>query len=711
MPAFFWLLGVLALVATPSGLVAQWPGEIRGRVTDAVSGRAIPAADVQLLPEGIQTVSAADGSFHFRGLEPGRHDLRITAFAYATSTLDLEVRNGIVQDLRIELGPVALVIDGVSASVSASTARAITLGADRIRSTPGNTVADILRTVPGLLIVATSPGGPQTPTMRGSGADAVLVLVDGVPLNDPLTGEADLSALSTSGVESITVLPGGQSARYGARAAAGVILVRTGSPERGVTLAGGAGSLGERNAEVANAWASFGGRLDAAGTYRRRDGGFGFDMPGEFGGGTSRLANADSRAWSGRLAWTQNAPDGPATAGFSGEHVSRGLPGRSFAPSPQARQDLTQARVFASGASNMSASSSGRASGYVQYYQSNFVDPAPPFGDAFDDRTTLIGGGGESSLSRTVGQGTLEVGAAAKHLRVESTALSTVVAPARTDVGAWLSAALANGPLGTSWTGAFRLDRSGLPAQWFGSHDIRVQTTVRTLAFHAAHRSSFSPPTLGDQFFREGVGVEPNPDLRAERVPSEWVGGVGLRADTRGVVLSLDAEAYAGATTDMIVWLPDFRFVWSPRNLDVNRRGLDLDGRIQVPASGFEAWASWSYNRATYDRPQSEDVQVVYRPRYQSGFGASFSRSGGSILVSSRYTGARFPVPNDVNELGGFWAVDVSARRAWTLGATALDLQMDIERLFDQRDALIFAYPHPGRTLRVTLRLGRTSES
>ena len=709
MPAFFWLLGVLALVAMPSGLVAQWPGEIRGRITDEVSGHAIPAADVQLLPEALHTVSAADGSFRFRGLEPGRHVLRVTAFAYATSTFELEVRNGVVQGLRVELSPVALAIEGVSASVSAP--RAITIGADRIRSTPGNAVADMLRTVPGVLIVATTPGGPQTPSMRGSGADAVLVLVDGVPLNDPITGEADLSGLSTSGVESITVLPGGQSARYGARAAAGVILVRTGSPKGETTVAGGAGSLGERNAEVATAWASFGGCLDAMGIYRRRDGGFDFEVPREFGGGASRLTNADSRVWSGRLAWTQDAAEGPATVGISGEHVGRGLPGRSFAPSPQARQALTQARLFASGARDMSASSSGRASGYVQYYQSNFLDPAPPFGDPFDDRTTLIGGGGETSLSRTLGQGTLEFGMAANHLRVESTVLSAVVAPSRTDLGAWLSVAYANGPLGTSWTGAIRLDRSGLPAQWFGSHDIRVQRTMRTLTFHAGHRSSFSPPTLGDQFFREGVGVEPNPDLRAERVPSEWVAGAGLRADRRAVVLSLGVEAYSGATTDMIVWLPDYRFVWSPRNLDVKRRGLDLDGRVRFPASGYEAWASWSYNRATYDRSQSADVQVVYRPRYQGGFGASRTQSGGSILVSTRYTGARFPVPNDVNELAGFWAVDVSARRAWTLGPAALDLQMAIERLFDQRDALIFAYPHPGRTLRVTLRVGRTSES
>jgi len=695
----------------PADLSGQWPGEIFGRVTDEVSGRPIPAAELHLLPEALGAVTSADGSFHFRGLEPGHHVLRIAAFGYAPSSREVEVRNGVVLDVDFALGPVALAIEGVDASVAPSLAGAVTLGAERLRSTPGNTVADVLRSVPGVLIVSSGSGGAQTPTMRGSGADAVLVLVDGVPLNDPITGEADLSALPISGIESVTVLPGGQSARYGARAAAGAILVRTGSPGRGLTVAGGMGSLDERYGEATGERSGLGGRLDAVGTYRAREGGFEFEVPPEFGGGSSRVSNADSRSWSGRVGWTGENSRGRSTVGVSAEHVARGLPGRSFAPSPEARQSLTQARLFGSVNRDGSAGGTVRTSGYLHYYRSTFSDPKPPFGQAYEDRTTLVGGGGDGTYTRAFGLGVLTMGVAAKHARIHSTVLSTVDPPTRTDIGAWVSASFPNGPLGTAWTGAVRVDHSGLPSAWFGSHDIRVERAFGVLTINAGHRSSFSPPTLGDQFFREGVGIEPNPDLRAERVPSEWVGGVAIKTRVEGLLLSLDAETYSGDTKDMIVWLPDFRFVWSPRNQDVLRRGLDLRGRVRSPASGVELWAGWSYNRATYDRENSKDVQVAYRPRYQSGIGASLTRSVWSLLVDARYTGARFPVPNDVNELAAFWALDLSARRSLVVGSAAVEIQLQVERLLDQHDALIFAFPHPGRALRVTVRLGRITTS
>src|SRR5690606_40164290 len=90
-----------------------------------------------------------------------------------------------------------------------------------IERSGARTAGDVIRAVPGAVVRATSPGGPQTVSIRGSGEDAVLVLVDGVPLNDPVTGEADLSTVPAGAIESVAVLPGAQSARYGARAEAG----------------------------------------------------------------------------------------------------------------------------------------------------------------------------------------------------------------------------------------------------------------------------------------------------------------------------------------------------------------------------------------------------------------------------------------------------------------------------------------------------------
>ena len=87
--------------------------------------------------------------------------------------------------------------------------------------------------------------------MRGGGPDEVLVLLDGFPVNDPLSGRADLRRISTRDVASVSLLRGIQTARYGGRAVSGVILIR--SQFRSVPeVTGWAGSFG-----------AFGGRIGA----------------------------------------------------------------------------------------------------------------------------------------------------------------------------------------------------------------------------------------------------------------------------------------------------------------------------------------------------------------------------------------------------------------------------------------------------------------
>ncbi len=712
MPVFLWLLGAAALVAAPTTVAAQWPGEIQGRVIDEVTGSPVTWPDLVLLPVAIHSVGDSGGRFRLHGLAPGTYTLSVSALGFSTTTLEVDVRDGVVRDVTVALSPVAIPIEGVTASVDAVPVGAITLGAEHIRALPANTVADVLRTVSGVLIATTSPGGPETPSIRGSATDAVLVLVDGVPLNDPVTGAADLSIVPSAGVASVTVLVGAHSARYGARATGGVILIRSGSPERGASAAAGVGSLESWEGEAVASKRAGSGRLDAVATYRGEGGSFAFDQAPEVGGGTGQVTNADSRRWSGRLSWTTGGDVPSGTVGGSVERVERGLPGRSFAPSPSARQTLTQARVFGT-ATHRTREGRGvsRFAAYTHYYDSRFNDSAPPFGLPFDDETTLIGGGADVGHSEAIGFGTIGGGADARLASVESSALAETDGYDRADLGAWLSASIPDGPVGTSWTATFRLDRSSLPASWFASHDIGLRFDVGRLRLAAGHRSSFSPPTLGDQFFREGVGVEPNPDLEAERVPSEWVGGIGTDVSLGRALLSADAEIYDGDVDGMILWQPDFRFVWSPRNHDVSRRGLDVRTRVRLPHLGVEMWADGSIHRTTYDRQDSDDVQVAYRPRYLVSLGGSLSHAAWSLLVQTRYTGARFPVPNAVNELPGYWGTDVAARRSWQVGATRLGIQAEIERLFDQNDALIFAFPHPGRTIRLTLRIGAQASS
>jgi hypothetical protein len=75
--------------------------------------------------------------------------------------------------------------------------------------------------------------------------------------------------------------------------------------------------------------------------------------------------------------------------------------------------------------------------------------------------------------------------------------------------------------------------------------------------------------------------------------------------------------------------------------------------------------------------------------------------------MTADFVGSRYPVPNRVNELPSFWTTDVALARAWPTALGELGISLEIDRIFDHEDSLIFAFPDPGRTARVSVRLAR----
>ena len=97
------------------------------------------------------------------------------------------------------------------------------------------TVEEALRTVPGLSVVRLGGPGQQTSVfMRGANSDHVLVLVDGVPVNDPsgAGGAYNFGDDLVGDLERIEVVRGPVSSLYGSNAIGGVINMITRAPSR-----------------------------------------------------------------------------------------------------------------------------------------------------------------------------------------------------------------------------------------------------------------------------------------------------------------------------------------------------------------------------------------------------------------------------------------------------------------------------------------------
>ena len=104
------------------------------------------------------------------------------------------------------------------------------LSADDIQKNAGKTISDLLNEVPGIQVEGnfSSPGTNISIYSRGGRNKNALILIDGLPLNDPsgISASYDLRLLSLHQIESIEVLKGGLSTLYGTGASTAVINIK-----------------------------------------------------------------------------------------------------------------------------------------------------------------------------------------------------------------------------------------------------------------------------------------------------------------------------------------------------------------------------------------------------------------------------------------------------------------------------------------------------
>ncbi|HEV3052185.1 MAG TPA: TonB-dependent receptor, partial [Longimicrobium sp.] len=665
------------------------------------------------------------GRFRLRGIEPGLYHVRISRAGYAARQMEAEVRNGEEAWLEVRLTPAAVALQAVRVTAEAESAEGGTrVSREQIEAAGARTAAEVLERVPGVVVRSTGATGAQTVSIRGSTADAVLVVVDGVPLNDPVTGEADLASVSAQSIERVTVLPGARGARYGPRATAGVVLIETRAAEvrRSVELS--AGTLGERAARAE--WGAGRSAITAQlGGEVRRIGGE-FDHPRSVDDPTLvRRENADLREWSAFAALAGRAAGGEVRVRGGWDGLERGLPGTGHTPSVEARQEMARGRGSlswrrASDRGGLSALLSGAAQ------RVRYADPQPPFGTAYDDTTRVRTASLRLEAERMAGPpddssryslfpipyslvrwgGGME----AAVQRVDAGALSETAPRQRTDIGAFAHASAGVGR-GITFAAEGRIDRDGVTEDVYLSRALTAGATLGIVRIHLANRSSYSPSSLGDQFFRAGVGVEPNPDLRPERVPNEWELGASASTVIDAAEVSAQAAAYAGDVRGMIVWLPDFRFRWSPRNVDALRRGLDARAEVALPRAGVRLTGAYSLARVTYDEPGVRGIQLAYRPRHTGSAGVEWRRGGWRMDAFARYTGLRYPAAAEINALPGFWSTALRAGRDWRVGGWTMTAAVDVDRALDEKDSLIAGFPEPGRRVRLDVRVARTGTS
>jgi len=229
---------VLACLGALAGNAQERSG-LRGTVTDTV-GNAVSGALIEFRSAAGASLarSGDDGSFSIDGAT-GVGTMVVNFAGFATITREIRAHMA-TDNLQIVLAPAAslqrIEVKGTATDrVPAVPTSEYGISAEAIEDSGSLVVDDVLRQVPGFSTYRRSSSLFANPTsqgvsLRGVGASATsrsIVLVDGIPLNDPFGGWVYWARVPREAIETMGVSNGGASDLYGGGALGGVVNLTT----------------------------------------------------------------------------------------------------------------------------------------------------------------------------------------------------------------------------------------------------------------------------------------------------------------------------------------------------------------------------------------------------------------------------------------------------------------------------------------------------
>ena len=739
--SLLWL--VLLTVAAPHVRAAD---PIRGRVVDA-SGRTVAGARVIATGEGPLATVVTDtrGEFVIDAPPRGRVNLRVTMDGFRAASLTLDEKS-------LDVGTITLGISAISESVVVSasqvevpltevTSSVTVIDRAEIETRQLHSVADALRTVPGMAVVATGGLGAVTSVFpRGGESNYTLVLIDGVPANS-FGGDFDFGHLSTANVERIEVVRGPQSALFGSNAIGAVVRItsrRGGPPSAAFTFEGGRFGTSRLSASTAGSHQEF--EWGASYDQLLSDG-----MNGELLDNGLTVENDDytRRTGGGSAGWRR----GGSWVRGDLHHTEdeRGFPG-PFGSDPAgsyggielvSRGDNTRTVGGVAFFTPLSQRIGLRGQTGFNRYDSDFASSFGP-SSAFSRRWN-----GGAQLDAAVGHG-LDLSAGVDLLRER--AGSTYIR----------GAASQEIPVERSAAGYFAEGRWNSNERVFITAGLRVDDIRRDQLEESPDRFSprpvlpkdtvvsVNPRIAGAWIVRStgadytkirgaaGTGIRPpdgfelaftdNPELKPERSRSAEVGVDQTFAGGHAVA---EATVFTNHYDDLIVAVGSFSGSSRYRTDNISNAratglelaltlrgrvmqwgGLDLAGRIGYTALDTEVLAVDQDDSAP---PPFEVGQALLR-RPAHSFFADASVTSGRVTAFVRGNGrtTTLDVEPSMGTFGGLF--DAPGYNAWSTGATVraakyLDVYARLENIFNRTYEEAFGFPALGRRFTAGLRV------
>ena len=571
-------------------------------------------------------------------------------------------------------------------------------------------VTDVLRAVPGFAVSHSGVIGSQTQVrVRGSEANHVLVLIDGVRANDPATGdEFRWEHLATGNIERIEIVRGPQSALWGTDAVGAVVnvITRNGGGRQGADVYAESGSnssvnLGANGALNAGDWNLSAGveylDTDGENISRTGDEDDGYDLTtaqlgARYDDGDRLSVNAGLRAVDARSEF--DAVD----------FVATGLPADS---NSETRSDEMVGNL---GASLTSRNERLTLHGRLRYYESdnrNFVDNVQDSSSASERWQYEL----QSDIS--IGDNMLVL--ALEHIDTEFRQRGAFVfGDPNQDQDMQITSAIGEyqhtAGERLTWILSGRFDsNSDFDDIFTGKASLAYQLSDAT-RLRASAGTGQKTPTFTERFgFFPGQFIG-NPDLKPERSTSFEA---GLDQDLLAGALSLQVTAFLQELRDEIngfVFDPDtFLSTAENRPGTSERSGVELAAQWRL-GDAFNLSASYTYTDASEEDDAGQRSTELRRPKHMGNLTLDYitrnERFGATLAAD--YGGTRsdiffppFPEPQQIVTLSNYWLVDLTARFRVT---DSLTLFARGSNLLDEDYEQVFGYRTMGRTGYIGLR-------
>ncbi len=228
------------------------------------------------------------------------------------------------------------------------------------------------------------------------------------------------------------------------------------------------------------------------------------------------------------------------------------------------------------------------------------------------------------------------------------------------------------------------------------------------LRLNFSYADKYKKPSFNDRYWK-GAFAEGNPNLIPEK-------GWGVEYGIEGVFSSQNNKHKIGFMTDFyytkikdgIIWTPDNRGIWSPKNLKkISLRGIENSlTHITYFKSNITLTNEIKYH---FNNSQNDETgkSLIYRPKHQFRTlntieHTYFLLAVNWVLNSTRYTDES---ENESFALPYYQLLNIHLKGKYTIKNTLLELGLEVKNLTNTAYEIRRAYAQPGRAYYINFKI------